>query len=282
MDASHIYIVTGVSTGIGSGIARALLEKGFGVFGSVRVAGASQNLKEHANENFQELVFDVRDTEAIQIARQTVETAIADRRIQGIINNAGVAYAGPLEHIPMEEMRSMIEVNVLGLLEVTRTFLPLLETPGAKIFNMGSVSGLFSNPFLGGYAASKFALEAVTDAMRREFKVHGIQVCVLEPGPIDTPIWGKQSYEELRKRYQATRYAEPLDRFNEQINAAVKTALPVDAVAQTILKLVDAKKLPARKIVANNAWFYGLLKMLPTTIIDYLVYRSLSIATKLN
>jgi len=271
--ANRIVVVTGVSTGIGENIARHLLAAGAAVFGSVRQAGDAAALGD-LSDRFTELVFDVTDHDAIRAAAARLDEQTGGQPIDALINNAGVAVAGPLELMPMEELRRAMDVNVLGLIAATQAFLPRLRKPGGRIINLGSVSGLIASPFLGGYAASKFAVEAASDAMRRELDPQGVQVCVLEPGPVQTPIWSKQSPEAFESRYGASAYAGRLQSFRAEVEEAAASALPADAVGETVLRLLQKKRLPARRVIARRSWRYPLLRIAPATVVDWLIRRS--------
>ena len=187
-------VITGCSTGIGYHLAKAYLAKGYEVFGSVRKETDADKLRTEL-PGITPLLFDVTDEAAIQTAAKSVEEKLAGRYLDLLINNAGVAVSGPLMLLDMEEMRKQFEINVFGLLRVTQLFLPLLGAvekqlhPPGKIINISSVAGQLVFPFLGPYAASKHALEALSHSLRRELLPHGIQVVIVGPSGIKTPLW---------------------------------------------------------------------------------------------
>ena len=203
--AKRAVVITGASTGIGEACVRLLVERDFLVFGSVRTAADAERLKAQFGENYAPLFFDVTDGDAVARAAVAVEDRLQGGTLAGLVNNAGMAVAGPLLHVPVEELRRQLEVNVIGQIRVTQAFAPLLgarasqgEPPG-RIVNMSSVAGRMVGPLMGPYSASKFALEAMSDALRRELAVYGIAVVVIEPGMIATPIWDKAEIGRLRR-----------------------------------------------------------------------------------
>ena len=190
-------VITGTSTGIGWGAAKVLIANGFRVFGSVRKRADADRLKAEFGQSYVPLLFDVTDAGAVKEAAAEVRAALAGETLAGLVNNAGVAVAGPLLELPVEEFRRQIEINLVGVVIVTQAFAPLLGTdrglkgnPG-RIVNISSVGGRIGNPFLAPYVASKFALEGLSESLRRELLPFGIDVIVIAPGAVATPIWAK-------------------------------------------------------------------------------------------
>ena len=200
-------VVTGVSRGIGVGIARALLKRGYSVFGSVRKVADGDRVMAQLGEAFIPLHFDVTDPLAIAAAVEQVSAIVGKNGLAGLVNNAGINVTGPLMHLQLAEVRALFEVNVLGVIGVTQAFLPLLGArqgashPPGRIVNISSVSGAFAAPFLGAYAGSKHALEAVTQAFRRELKMYGIEVCSIEPGFIRSDMFEKNAVQSPDVRF---------------------------------------------------------------------------------
>src|SRR5438093_1841345 len=188
-------VVTGASTGIGAAIARDLSGRGFRVFGTVRRAEDEAALE---RAGVTAVRMDVTDPTSIARAREQVERALAGAPLEGLVNNAGIPAAGPLELFPLDELRRVLEVNLVGVLAVTQAFLPLLKASRGRIVNMSSIAGLGALPFMGPYAASKFALEAMSDSLRRELLPFGVRVIVIEPGSFKTAIWSKVEAMDLR------------------------------------------------------------------------------------
>ncbi|HEX8505252.1 MAG TPA: SDR family NAD(P)-dependent oxidoreductase, partial [Hymenobacter sp.] len=186
-------VITGVSSGLGLATARAFLHRGYRVFGSVRTPADAARLRAELGEAFVPLLFDVTDVPAIAQAAAEVERQLGGEPLRGLINNAGIALGGPLQHQPMEEVRRHFEVNVLGLVQATQAFLPLLGArPGfrgrsGRVINIGSVSGQVASPFMGAYVGTKFALEGLTATWRRELQLFGVPVVLIGLGVTKTP-----------------------------------------------------------------------------------------------
>jgi NAD(P)-dependent dehydrogenase (short-subunit alcohol dehydrogenase family) len=184
-------LVTGASTGIGRASALRLDQLGFQVFAGVRKDADGKALKQKAKGDFTPILLDVTDDASIAAAAKTVSKAVGNRGLAGLVNNAGIVVPGPLEFLPLGDLRSQIEVNVIGQVAVTQAFLPMLRKGRGRIVNIGSIGGRMATPFMGAYNASKFALEALTDSLRMELKPWEISVSIIEPGNIDTRIWEK-------------------------------------------------------------------------------------------
>lgn len=273
-------LVTGASSGIGYASVQFLLDKGYYLFGSVRKKEDAERLKQAFPTNFTPLVFDVTQSEEIATAFQQINEIVGTDGLSALVNNAGIAVAGPLEYIPMEKIRYQFEVNVLGLMEVTKTFLPLLgarenhQGAAGKIINISSVSGIFTSPFAGLYCASKFAVESFSDALRRELFIHGIDVVVIQPGPIKTPIWEKT--QASTNLYQDTPYAPILKALAPRLRRSEKEALEVEAVAKRVYDALSLKRPKTRYIVAKNAFFLRhIIKLIPDRLLDRLVINGL-------
>ena len=183
-------VITGASTGIGAASAVELARRGFSVFAGVRKRCDGERLKAQS-PHIVPLLLDVTDAGQIAAAAETVGRAVGDAGLAGLVNNAGIVVAGPLEILPLDQLRLQLEVNVVGQIAVTQAFLPLLRKARGRIVNMGSFNGRIASPYLAPYAASKHALEALSDAMRLELRAWGIRVSVIEPGATTTPIWDK-------------------------------------------------------------------------------------------
>ena len=191
LNSRGAVVVTGSSTGIGEACALHLDALGFQVFAGVRRGEDGVALRKKSSGRLIPILIDVTDSTSISTASDTIAAVVKDAGLAALINNAGIAIPGPLEILPIEEFRKQLEVNVIGQLAVTQAFLPMLRKSRGRIVLMSSISGLFATPFIGAYAASKFALEAMADALRVELIPWGIQVSVIEPGSIATPVWEK-------------------------------------------------------------------------------------------
>jgi NAD(P)-dependent dehydrogenase (short-subunit alcohol dehydrogenase family) len=269
-------VVTGVSSGIGYGTADELCRRGFRVFGSVRTEEDAARLQHTFGNNFTPLVFDVTDADAIGQAAAAVQGQIDEDGLFGLVNNAGISDPGPLSVLPPDSLRRHFEINVVGVLHMVQAFLPLLRKTTAgrpgRIVNISSVSGRIAYPFMGAYAASKHALEALSDSLRRELLIYGVDVIVIQPGSIDTPIWDKAA--PLRTRFEGTDYHPVLKRMN--LSDERHTALPVSAVTR---RIVDALVLPrpkTRYVIPDRLFRFWLLpRWLPDRWVDRAIDRVL-------
>jgi NAD(P)-dependent dehydrogenase (short-subunit alcohol dehydrogenase family) len=185
------FLVTGASSGIGRATALLLDRNGFQVFAGVRRSEHGEALRQQASDRLTPILLDVTDPHSIEVAARTVSDALGGRALAGLVNNAGIDIAGPLETASIADARLQFEVNVIGLLAVTQAFLPLLRQSKGRIVNIGSVLGRLAIPLMGAYSATKFALEGLTDAFRIELLPWGIHVSLIEPGPVATPLWSK-------------------------------------------------------------------------------------------
>lgn len=240
-------VVTGVSSGIGLAIAEDLLQNGYQVFGSVRRSTDAEGLVQQWGGAFVPLVFDVTDVKALPAVVAQVEKVLSGRKLAGLVNNAGIGMNGPLLYQPMSEIRQMFEVNVFGTLEVTRAFLPLLSRPGAghrpgRIVNISSASGWITAPFMGAYSASKHALEALTQGLRRELKVYGIEVSSIAPGFVRSRIFEKELATKPMERYTDTDIAACWQQFNQAAKQAASHSKPTDVVTRAVRHALESDK----------------------------------------
>lgn len=188
-----VVVVTGASTGIGKATALHLDTLGFRVFAGVRREEDGEALAREASDRLRPMFIDVTDGVSITTAVDAVTQAVADSRLAGIVNNAGIAVAGPFECVPLDDFRKQFEVNLLGHIAMTQAFLPLLRESEGRIVFVGSIGGRFPQPFMAPYCASKAAIESITDILRIELRPWNISVSVVEPGSVATPIWDKGS-----------------------------------------------------------------------------------------
>ena len=268
-------LITGANSGIGADAARYLHERGFGIIACMRKIPADAP----ALPRFHRIQLDVTKPDTIEAARN----AVIALNLEGpfhLLNNAGIAVAGPVEGLSDERWREQFDVNVFGLLAVTRAFLPLVRKTKGRIVNVSSISGIFASPYLGAYAASKFAVEALTDALRREVVNAGIEVCLIEPGPIATPIWEKNLKEKdaLLASFGPeihAHYAADMDRFAGVVEDSAKHALPVVRVSEAIHRALTARRPKARYPVLARAavWQIALITRLPGRMVDRLVMK---------
>lgn len=271
-------LVTGASTGIGLATAQLLAAEGYCVFAGVRNAADAQKLQSLHN-GIRAMLLDVQNADQIaQAMPQIRESGVA---LQGLVNNAGIAVAGPLEYLPVGEFRRQFEVNVFGALAVTQAALPLLRETRGRVVFMGSVSGQIAPPFVGAYAASKFALEAIADAMRVELAPSGVAVSIIEPGAVRTPIWGKGRSEKdalvARMPAQAlTHYGAAVENLIKVTEREERTGIDPDVVGRAVLHALQSPKPRARYAVGDPpSWQRRFAMQLPAHLRDKLVARSL-------
>jgi hypothetical protein len=281
MSGKRCVVVTGVSTGIGFAVLEALIREGYHVFGGLRRAEDAERLQARFGaEDFTPLLFDVTDADAVAEAARETERRLGGRALAGLVNNAGVACPGPLLYLPMEELRTQFEINLFGQVAVTQAFAPLLgagETPRrgppGRIVNMSSVAGRIAGPFLGAYAASKHALEAVSDALRRELTIFGVDVIVIEPGIIATPIWDKAEQADF-SRYDDTVYGPATRKLKKWAVERGRIGPPAERVGAAVLRALRETRPPARiRVVPNYLLDWVLPLALPTRLLDWIVAR---------
>ncbi len=260
-------LVTGASSGIGRAVAGELVRRGFTVFGTIRRRDDAESL---AALGATPVTLDVTDAATIAAARAQLERALAGQPLAGLVNNAGIPAAGPLELLPLDELRRAFEVNVVGVVAVTQAFLPLLKAARGRIVNISSLAGRAALPFLGPYAASKFALEAISDSLRRELWPFGIEVIVIEPGNIQSKIWDKVEAMDLT-RYRGTPYEAVLARFRERALRDGRAAPPADLVARAVRRALTARRPPTRIVVSAHPWLERLAVGLPDRWLDRLM-----------
>ncbi len=277
-------LVTGASRGIGQACALRLAGHGFRVFAGVRDGARGAELRAQAGEALSAVHLDVTDAASIAAARAQVEDALGDEGLAGLVNNAGVAVAGPLELLSPADLRQQLEINVVGQLAVTQAFLPLLRRGrgrGRVVF-ISSVSGFSALPITGAYAASKHALEAMADALRLELRPWGIAVSLVEPGIIATEIW-QHSAAAAEARFGQVD-AATLEPYRRVVDGARRRAvdaaaggLPPDAVARVVERALTSARPRARYRVGRDARVRILLeRLLPTRLRDARVARVLA------
>jgi len=265
-------VITGVSTGIGFDAARHLIANGFQVFGSVRKAVDAKRVQRELGAHFTPLVFDVTDPEGIAGAVGEVEAAVGDRGLAALVNNSGISGPAPLMYVPIDEVRQMFEVNVIGLLAVTQAFLPLLGArencphPPGRIVNISSISGGLVFPFVGAYGGTKHAVEALTDGLRRELGIFGIRVVAIEPGNIRTPIWEKAG--EADTRFADTPYSRYLTDMPAKLAEMGRKGDPVEVVSRAIHRAITASR-PKTRYPLTPLW--RLSRVLGDRALDRLV-----------
>jgi NAD(P)-dependent dehydrogenase (short-subunit alcohol dehydrogenase family) len=278
-------VVTGVSTGIGWGAAKVLTKAGFKVFGSVRKEADAKKLQAELGANFTPLIFDVTDEKAVKATTATVRAALGGQKLFGLVNNAGISVVGPLVYLPIEEFRQQLEVNLTGVVIATQAFAPLLGIedglagkPG-RIVNIGSVGGRNAFPFITPYNASKFGLEGLSEGLRRELMLFGIDVIVIAPGAVATAIWDKGEQVDV-SRYAKTPYAGQLDRLKATAAAQGKKGLKPERLGRAIMHALTTARPKVRYVVTPDKLQNFILTRAPKRTADRLVAGQLGLLPK--
>ena len=281
--SSRGVVITGASTGIGAACAVRLARLGFRVFAGVRKSADGEALEKQAPESLTPLTLDVTDAGSIAAATAAVAGEVGGAGIAGLVNNAGIAVAGPLEFLPLDELRKQIEVNTIGHVAVTQAFLGLVRQGRGRIVNIGSSSGFLSTPFLGAYCASKFAMEAITDALRMELAPWGIGVSIVDPGNIATPIWQKSlaAADELTRRLPAAAhelYGRGISVAREVAQKEAVNSSPPEVVARAVEHALTAKRPRTRYCVGKDASLQAVLtRFLPDRMLDRLIMKHMGL-----
>ena len=276
-------VVTGVSTGIGWGIAGVLVQKGFKVFGTVRQEADAHRLQAEFGDGFTPLLMDVTDQPAVERAAAQVGEALGQSNLAGLVNNAGISVVGPLLHLPLAEFRRQLEVNLIAPLLVTQAFAKLLGTDRARdggpgrIVNISSVGAKMAAPFLGAYAASKHGLQGMSEALRRELMLYGIDVILIEPGYVNTPILDKAEAEDF-EIYRHTDYATSLERFVKYFIGEGRKGLPPQAIGEAVhTALIVRKPQVSYTVVQQKFKNWTVPSHLPKRLVDRLIGKQLGL-----
>jgi NAD(P)-dependent dehydrogenase (short-subunit alcohol dehydrogenase family) len=286
---SKSVVITGASSGLGRAAAIHLSELGYRVFAGVRTESSATELSlvpSSAGELIP-VILDVTDTASIAQAGQLVEHWCSDTGLWAVVNNAGISISAPLECVPTEVLRTQLETNVVGVLAVAQRFLPLLRASGGRIVNVSSGIGNVAPPYLGAYSAAQFAKEGMSDSLRRELRPLGVSVSVIQPGAVDTPLWGK-----MRRSANEILAAAPADvvetyraRFSaflniNEVRAQASKATPADC-ADAVAAALAAKHPKARYRVGADSWSTALARrVLPDRMMDALIAVSLKASTR--
>lgn len=263
-------LITGASTGIGRACALHMDARGWRVFAGVRREADAQSLRGEASELLLPLSLDVTDAQSIREARAVVEHAVGASGLSGLVNNAGIAFGGPVELLELDGLRRVFDVNFFGLIAVTQAFVPLLRAGRGRIVNMSSVGGMVASPFLSPYTTSKWALEALSDAMRVELDPWHINVSVVQPGAIDTPIWEKGQLTadgviSRAPRELAERYGPAMDWL---IAGLRPHGISVVHVAKAVEHALSSRHPRTRYCVGTDAILVSLFRFLPDRLRD--------------
>jgi NAD(P)-dependent dehydrogenase (short-subunit alcohol dehydrogenase family) len=279
VSAGRGVLVTGASTGIGRATALALDRAGWRVFAGVRRSADGASLRAAASSRLEPLCLDVTDPDARAGAARRVDEALGGAGLHGLVNNAGIAVPGPLEFVDLDALRRSLEVNAVAPVAMTQVLMPALRRARGRVVHVGSSSGYLATALMGAYAASKFALEALADAQRRELGTAGIAVIVVEPGAIATPIWDKglAAGDALLASLPAEAldlYREPVERLQRYARQAPGRAIPPERVADAVLRALDVRRPRSRYRVGADAQVgYWLSRLLPDPLLDRLLAR---------
>jgi NAD(P)-dependent dehydrogenase (short-subunit alcohol dehydrogenase family) len=271
-------LVTGASTGLGRATVLRLDAAGWRVFAGVRKESDAEALAEAGSDRLTPLILDVTDPEQIAAAAERIG-AEADGRLDGLVNNAGIAVPGPLETLPLDDFRRQVEVNLTAQVAVTQAMLPLIRPARGRIVFIASIGGRIAFPLNGAYHAAKFGVEAVGDVFRQELRPWGISVSIVEPGSIDTPIWerGEQNVNEIEARAhpdQEALYGKAIASFRKVVQDLADRGISPEKVAEAISHALEADRPRTRYLVGLDAKLQARLKVLiPDRIFDRIVAR---------
>ena len=279
-------VVTGSSTGIGYHTSKKLIENGYRVFGSVRNDSDAIKVSNELGSNFIPLLFDVTDEKAVKNSVKKVDDLLDGQKLSGLVNNAGIGVLGAIQNLTSDEFKYQFDVNLLGVFHCTQAYLDLLGAdknrtgaPG-KIINISSISGEIGMPFMSAYNMSKFGLEGFSEAIRRELMLFGIDVVVIAPGPVKTPIWKKFNKDEMLKRYDNSAFRESITKvmkFTEKLESA---GVPADIIGDRVLSILNNTKTNSRYRIDATRTQNLLLQYLPKRFTDKMVAKQMKLTKK--
>jgi NAD(P)-dependent dehydrogenase (short-subunit alcohol dehydrogenase family) len=274
-------LVTGASTGIGRAAALRLDASGWRVFAGVRKEADADSLRAEASPRLVPVTLDVTEPEQIAAAAAQVE-AESEGGLDGLVNNAGVAIPGPLETIPLEDFRHQLEVNLVGYVAMTQALLPQIRRAEGRVVFVSSIGGRVAFPFAGAYHAAKYGTEAIGDVFRQELRPWGLRVSIIEPGSIDTPIWGRgqDKATEIEAKSPQTNllYGAAIEKFRKVIDDTAERGIPPEKVAKAIAHALDSNRPRARYLVGLDAKVQARIKpFIPTSVFDWVVARALKL-----
>lgn len=272
-------VVTGASTGIGRATALRLDSAGWQVFAGVRREGDGKALRQAGSGRIEPLMLDVTDSGQIADAARIVSEKVGSVGLDGLVNNAGIVLGGPIEALEIEDLRRLLETNVTGQVAVTQSLLPLVRAARGRVVFVGSVNGRLSLPFLAPYAASKHALEAIGDSLRGEMRPFGVEVSIIEPGAIATPMREKgnvaaRKAKDTLSADQQRLYGKAIDGFVAAAQKGDEQASRPEKVAAAIERALTASRPRTRYLVGPDARLQALLRsLLPDRLGDRVIAR---------
>jgi NAD(P)-dependent dehydrogenase (short-subunit alcohol dehydrogenase family) len=276
-------VITGASTGIGWATAKLLLDKGFRVFGSVRKQADAARLKSEFGANFTPLTFDVTDEAAVLSAAREVRAALGGQTLAGLVNNAGIAVPGPVLELSADEFRRQLDVNVVGPIIATQAFGPLLGSdpslkgPKGRIVMISSVAGKNGNPLTPAYAASKHAIEGLSESLRRELMLFGIDVIIVAPGPVKTPIWSKGREDVDMSKYKNSPYLPALQKVTNYMKHLDAIGLPPEKIAERVHEALTTAHPRVRYQIAPDPMRHLMMAYLPKRMVDRIIAKRLGL-----
>jgi NAD(P)-dependent dehydrogenase (short-subunit alcohol dehydrogenase family) len=275
-------VITGASTGIGWATAKLLLDRGFRVFGSARKQADADRLSGEFGANFVPLLFDVTDEAAVLAAAREVRTALGGETLAGLVNNAGIAVAGPVLELAADEFRRQMDVNVIGPIIATQAFGPLLgadsslKGPKGRIVMVSSVAGRNGNPLLSAYSASKHAIEGLSEGLRREMMLFGIDVIIIAPGAVKTPIWAKADELDISV-YRNSPFFPALQKIRKFMLQLGEDGLPAEKIAERIFHALTAASPRVRYQITPDPVRHLIAAMLPKRMVDRIIAKRLGL-----
>lgn len=279
-------VITGASTGIGHACAKFLLDKGYRVFGSVRKQADADRLRGEFGANFTPLLFDVTDEPAVLAAGRDVRAALNGETLSGLINNAGIAVTGPVLGLSADEFRRQMDVNVIGPIIATQAFGPLLgvdqslKGPKGRIVMISSVAGKNGNPLTAPYCASKHAVEGLSESLRRELMLFGIDVIIVAPGPVKTPIWTKGQGDLDTSRYSNSPYLASMQKVTAYMQHLDTIGLPPEKIAACVHDALTLPNPKTRYQIAPDPMRHLMTQWLPKRMVDRIIAKRVGLMPK--
>jgi NAD(P)-dependent dehydrogenase (short-subunit alcohol dehydrogenase family) len=275
-------VVTGASTGIGWATAKLLIGRGYRVFGSVRKQADADRLNGEFGANFTPLLFDVTDEAAVLAAAREVRGVLGGETLAGLVNNAGVAVAGPVLELSVDDFRRQMDINVIGPVIATQAFGPLLgadpslKGPKGRIVMISSVAGKNGNPLSAHYCTSKHAIEGLSESLRRELMLFGIDVIIVAPGAVKTPIWSKAEQIDLSV-YQNSPYLPALNKVMAFMMKLGETGLPAERIAEVVFEALTAERPKVRYQITPDRMRHLMTATLPKRVVDRIIAKRLGL-----
>lgn len=278
-------LITGASSGIGAACVLDLASRGFRVYAGVRRAEDGERLVSQADGDVHPVILDVTDPATVESVADQLAREVGERGLAGLVNNAGILVSAPLEFVSADQLRRQFEVNVFGTVAVTQASLPLLRTAKGRIVTIGSIAGRAAPPYFGPYAATKFALEAITDSLRMEVRQWGIEVSLVEPDAVATPIWGKldsaPEHQTVKLSAEAQKlYGDDVDAMTLASRKMDRRGMPVERVVAAVRHALTARRPKTRYPVGFRtrlaAW---AVSRVPDRIRDWYMLRELGMKT---